>query len=606
MTASDDAGRDDLRAGPVPRRSWWLRRAGHVFAVLAILSVLLAGCQIPGGPSVSENTPCGFGALVLVPVVCVRAEPDRQPDGTWSYPLSNPKAAELRPGSILVVARKSVRRVESVRRVGGRVILTTAAVPLTEVVKDGTIPLRASITPHSVETTVDQPGPQPPPEPAQVTVPTPTPAPSTPTISPSSSSSTASSSPVVPVISASVRAIRNQYRGDCATAASAGLAPTFEATISVSAGPVTVDYHWTRTDRGGQPTSITRTLTFPGTGPQTQTDDYSLPVDQYPTGVVISGQISLQVDKPRSTAAPEQPYYEFYCHPVSTGSPQAGGQVTEYQPARLLAHVFPSVDGYQIQPSLTLGANSFAIDVIASRQVGLIALTWKVHAELGNFLSGGAVRIVDHQLRDSGLDTSGLRGQLRFDWSLSAAVPEAVRNSLSLDLPIRLFVEPLLVGDFPVFLAVDINLHTGPEFTSAQALHGYASVSFGGGQGLRVHLDAIDSPIGPSIRRLGLETGIRDLLGPPSWTAWVEFPYLSLGDDFYSTGAWLWVSPRAEVSLTPGHDPNLCARAEADASSSAGIEFQLFGLRNTVSAEIFHRPLSPAASFPRTPECITS
>jgi hypothetical protein len=597
-----------MRAGLVLRLLWWLRRAGYVFVVLAALAPLLAGCRFTGGPNNAENTPCAFGGLVLVPVVCVRAEPDRHPDGTWSYPLSDPKAAQLQPGSILVVAGKSVRRVESVRHVGGQVVLTTAAVPLTEVVKDGTIPLRASITPRSVETTVDLPAPAPPPEPPLVPPPSSV-SPTESSPSPPSSPSSASSSPTPPAISASVRAIRDAYKGDCSAAASAGREPKFEATISISGGPVTVDYHWMLSDSEGHTMSIPRTLTFAGTGPQTQTDDYSVPVDQFAPGVIVSGQISLQVDRPSSTAAPQQLSYRIFCAAAvpspsaGAGSLASGRPVVGHQPAILLAQVFPPVDGYRIEPSLTLGANSFLVDVIASRQVGPVILTWKVHGELDNFVSGGAVRIADHQLRDSGLDTTGLRGQLRFDWSLSAAVPEAVRNSLSLDLPIRLFVEPLLVGDFPVFLAVDINLHTGPEFMSGQALHGYTSVSFGGGQGLQIHLDAIDRPAGPSIHGLGLDPGIRDLLGPPTWTAWVEFPFLSLGDDFYSTGAWMWTSPRAGVSIVPGHNPNLCAHAETDVSSSVGIEFQLFGLRNTVSSRVFDYPLSPAASFPRRPAC---
>jgi hypothetical protein len=140
----------------------WPRRAACGLAVLTVLATLLAGCQFGSEPGTSGSAPCSFDGLVLVPVVCIRAEPGRRPDGTWTYPASNPQAAGLRPGSILIVARRSVRRVESVQRAGDQVILTTAAVPLTEVVKDGTIPLNASITPGSIETTVDMPPPPPP------------------------------------------------------------------------------------------------------------------------------------------------------------------------------------------------------------------------------------------------------------------------------------------------------------------------------------------------------------------------------------------------------------------------------------------------------------
>jgi hypothetical protein len=139
-----------------------------------------------------------------------------------------------------------------------------------------------------------------------------------------------------------------------------------------------------------------------------------------------------------------------------------------------------------------------------------------------------------------------------------------------------------------------------------QALHGYASASFSGGQGLSIHLRAIDRPTGPSLGGLRLDSGIRDLFRLPTLRASVDFPYLSLGDDIYSTGALLWTSPRMNISILPGHDPGLCARAETDASASVGTEFQLFGLRAALSSQVFDHPLPPAASFPRSPECITS
>jgi hypothetical protein len=606
-----------MGTGLVPYLWRWLGRAVRVLVALTILATFSAGCSISGGhnePQPSENAPCDFGALVLVPVVCVRAEPARHPDGTWAYPLSNPKAARLHPGSILVVARKSVRRVESVQRVGDQVILTTAAVPLTEVVKDGRIPLDASVTPSSVDKTLDQPPGAPPPEPLHPTV---SPSGSTPVSTPSSTRP--APPPVTPVVSASVRTVLGAYTGPCSAAAtSAGQGPTFEATISVSGGPVTVAFHWTLTDPKGSTTPVPDTLSFPGTGPQTGTADYSVPVDHYGAGTTNDGHISLQVDSPRTTAAPEHLSYEISCasaspSPSPSPSPStsssrvaSGDRPVGYQPANLLAAVTPPVDGYDIEPSLTLARNAFVVDVVAKRHVGPAMLTWKVHGELKNFLSRGALHIVDHQLRDSRIDITRLRGRLRFDWSLSAAVPETVSKHLSLDLPIRLFVEPLLVGDFPVFLTVEIHFNVGPEFMAGQLLHGYAWVSFSGGQGLRVHLRAIDRPSGPSIGGLHLDPGIRDLLRLPTLKASVQFPYLSLGDDLYSTGAWLWTSPRVEISIAPGHNPSLCARADADADASVGTEFQLFGLRDSLSTQVYDHPLTPAVSFPRSPECMTS
>ena len=419
------------------------------------------------------------------------------------------------------------------------------------------------------------------------------------------------------MISVTIRAIRDKYEGSCG-AAPADQEPTFEGTFSDSAGPVTVNYHWTLTDPKGTITSVRGTLTFPSSGPQTLTADYTLPVNQYVPDTNNEGTISLQVDSPSTAAAQQQLPYFVSCTsaspspPVtSPGSPGgsnvvSGSQPARNQPAVLLANTGLKVDGYEIDPSLALSKDSFIVDIVAKREIGPAELKWTAHGELENFLSGGALHIVSHQLRDSSLGTAGLHGQLRFDWSLSAQVPEDVTNNLSLDLPIRLFVQALPVGDFPVFLTVAIHLHVGPEFTPGQALHGYASVSFAGGQGLSIHVRAIDHPKGPSIGGLHLDPGIRDLFTLPTLRSSVDFPYISIGDDLYSTGAFLWASPRISVSILPGHDPDPCARAETDASASVGTGFELFGLRATLTTQVFDHALPPAASFPRNPECIAS
>ena len=124
--------------------------------MLAILAALLAGCTLGGTGPGSGNASCSFGGLSLVPVICIRSEPGLHPDGTWTYPASNPVAATLHPGSIVVVAGKSVRRIESVTRIGSQLSLTTASVPLTEVIKDGKIPLTGSVTPGTVTKTVER------------------------------------------------------------------------------------------------------------------------------------------------------------------------------------------------------------------------------------------------------------------------------------------------------------------------------------------------------------------------------------------------------------------------------------------------------------------
>jgi hypothetical protein len=185
-------------------------------------------------------------------------------------------------------------------------------------------------------------------------------------------------------------------------------------------------------------------------------------------------------------------------------------------------------------------------------------------------------------------------------------LPAAVRNRLSLDLPVRLFIEPMLAGDFSVFLGVDINLHAGIDFTQVQALHGYASVSFGGSQRLDIHAGAHNNTTGLSLHELGLDSGIRRLIGMPTLDAWVQFPYLTLGDDLYPQGAWLWVSLQLEINIAGGGNPSLCALATTDGSASAGLEFQILGLHVGVSYPLFRRPVIPAESFPPSPACISS
>ena len=420
---------------------------------------------------------------------------------------------------------------------------------------------------------------------------------------------------MTPEISVSVRAVRDLYQGDC-SAASTDQEPTFEGTITVSAGPVTVAYHWTLTDAKGTTASISGTLTFPGTGSQAKTTDYSVPVNQYLPDTNNEGGISLQADSPSTAAAPQQLPYFVDCSaasPSPSPNPSTSGSNVAVesrpagdQPATLVAHTTSRGNGYQIEPSLTLGNDSFIVDVTASHHIGPAELTWKLHGELDDFFSGGALHIVNHKLRDSSLAITRLHGQLRLDWGLSAAVPHAIADKLSRDLHFRLFVVPLLIGDFPVYLALEIHPDVELDFKPGQVLHGYVAVGFSGSQGLSIHLRAIDHSNGLSIGGLRLDPGIRDLLALPTLKAGVDFPYLSLGDDFYSTGAWLWTSPAVGVSIVPGRNPGLCARGEAEVSASVGAEFQLFGFREPLSVQVFDHRLPPAVSFPRNPECMAS
>jgi hypothetical protein len=541
-------------------------------------------------------------------VVCTRAQPVQRPDGSWAYPLANRQAAGLHAGSILIVARKAVRRVVSARRSGGEVILTTAAVPATEVIKDGTIRLKAGISPRDVERIPLRPRPVLPPEPP----PPPAPHVTTPSSEPPP--------PPPPTVTVSVSAVgEGTYRGPCP--APDGTGPEFQAVISVSTGPVVVHFHWTATSAaglaaGGGSASSSGQVTFPGTGLQTATVRYAVPVTLNGVGhnIVDYGQVQFQVDAPVAETAPEQPAYRIYCSsggggsPPDTSSPPAGSSspvvgAPADQQAALLAKDGLTIDDYQITPSLTLGRTAFQVSITATRHVGPALLTWKVHGRLSGFQSAGTISIVRHHLRQSRLALTGLHGTLRLDWTLTAAVPDAITDLLSLDLPIPLAAVPLDVGDFPVFLTLELHLHVGPEFRPGPALHGFASISFGGGTGLSVRAQAIDHADGPSVGALRLKPGIRNLFRVPTLDASVDFPYLSLSSDIYAAAAWLWTSPSLQLTFTPGSNPGRCVRTAADVSAAAGIGFELFGLRTDLSHQIFDRPLPPAVSFPAHPAC---
>jgi hypothetical protein len=71
-----------------------------------------------------------------------------------------------------------------------------------------------------------------------------------------------------PKVTATATAIRSSYTGSCPPPADR--APSFSAVISVSRGPVSVQYRWL-TSNGGSSDPSTKTITFNGSGPQQQT-----------------------------------------------------------------------------------------------------------------------------------------------------------------------------------------------------------------------------------------------------------------------------------------------------------------------------------------------
>ncbi len=561
----------------------------RMVCALALVAAMADSCPKTDGSA--EDKPCEYGGLVLAAdVVCVRAEPHRHEDGTWSYPASNPKAKRLRPGVILIVARKSVRRVESVRRDGDDVVLSTAAVPLTEVIQDGTIPLNAAVDHDSIHKTDDQPPAAPAPEaPGAVTNPAPV---SPPVHSP----------PVAPRVSFSVQETRPSVTVPCASngTSTSDQGPVFQATVTTTGGPLTVHYHWSvnwnfsGTRDGVGPTQPPGTLTFSGTGPQSETVELRVPVLYAAPG---DGTVTFHLDDPAGGTVDGGHAFTLRCFSVSEGGPRP-----KFAP---MAAVSKTVNGYQIEPKLTLHDDGFGVAVTATRDVGPARLTWTLHGELRNFTSAGSLRITGHRLRDSSFGAHGLSGQLGLEWKLSAQIPPGLTDLLSLDHTIQLFTRPLLIGDFPIVLAVSAQLHLGPQFRPGNALHGQATIDYTGGQGVTLHLRAIDQATGPEIGRLRIDPGISDLLRLPSLTGSVNFPYISVGDDFYSTGVLVWTYTGLTITVTPRLTPTRCARASASVKAAAGVTFELFGLRHDVSAPAFDHPLSPSATYPPSTPCIT-
>jgi hypothetical protein len=112
-----------------------------------------------------------------------------------------------------------------------------------------------------------------------------------------------------PTITVTVSAIKGSYTGSCPPPANA---TTYQAVISVSSGPVTVSFRWT-SDNGGDSDPSTKTVTFPGTGPQSQTvthnESFYLP-DRTTTNSIAVNLLSPTIGQ--SNHAP----YQLTCVPI--------------------------------------------------------------------------------------------------------------------------------------------------------------------------------------------------------------------------------------------------------------------------------------------------
>ena len=96
-------------------------RLGAPIAAALLGTLLVPGCGVtsssssPPPPQVESR--CRFPGLTLVSpsrYVCFKNPPTVNPDGTWTWPASNPKAKRLRKGIIIIVAKQAVRRVSKV------------------------------------------------------------------------------------------------------------------------------------------------------------------------------------------------------------------------------------------------------------------------------------------------------------------------------------------------------------------------------------------------------------------------------------------------------------------------------------------------------------
>ncbi|OLB76690.1 MAG: hypothetical protein AUI14_17965 [Actinobacteria bacterium 13_2_20CM_2_71_6] len=103
-------------------------------------------------------------------------------------------------------------------------------------------------------------------------------------------------------VTATVSAIKGSYSGPCPPPKTA---TTYQAVISVSSGPTTVTFRWTSSN-GGDTDPSTKTLTFPGTGPQSQTVTHNEAF--YLPGQTTNDWIAVDLMTPSSGQSNHAPY----------------------------------------------------------------------------------------------------------------------------------------------------------------------------------------------------------------------------------------------------------------------------------------------------------
>jgi hypothetical protein len=109
-------------------------------------------------------------------------------------------------------------------------------------------------------------------------------------------------------VTATVSAIKGSYSGSCPPPSNA---TTYQAVISVSSGPTTVTFRWTSSN-GGDTDPSTKTLTFSGTGPQSQTVTHN--ESFYVPNTTVNDWIAVDLLTPTS-AQSNHVSYKLTCTP---------------------------------------------------------------------------------------------------------------------------------------------------------------------------------------------------------------------------------------------------------------------------------------------------
>jgi hypothetical protein len=122
---------------------------------------------------------------------------------------------------------------------------------------------------------------------------------------------TPSVSPSPMRVMATARAIRDSYNGTCPPPVDRS--PSFEGVISVSHGPVTVEYQWLSSN-GGSANSNLKTVTFRGSGPQQRRVHFTQRVWPDDRGGRITAWIALYIRVPIGTES-NHVSYAVVCTP---------------------------------------------------------------------------------------------------------------------------------------------------------------------------------------------------------------------------------------------------------------------------------------------------